>query len=128
LLSSSSSSLSRTFPSFSRTAHHLPHNQIGALSPLTDLFHRSTASTPLGNYLLSHFLLSISLFNAAYFHPSFAFSFISAPITTHLQLTQTSMLLLITPNTESSSSPLHFLNRVSLIPMNLVVIPVALRP
>ncbi|XP_014520153.1 uncharacterized protein LOC106777138 [Vigna radiata var. radiata] len=47
LLSSSSSSLSRTFPSFSRTAHHLPHNQIGALSPLTDLFHRNTASTPL---------------------------------------------------------------------------------
>ncbi|QCD87925.1 aconitate hydratase 1 [Vigna unguiculata] len=47
VLSSSASSLSRTFPSLSGAVHRLPHNQIGALSPLTDLFHRNTSSTPL---------------------------------------------------------------------------------
>ncbi|WVZ04007.1 hypothetical protein V8G54_024813 [Vigna mungo] len=49
VLSSSASSLSRSFPSLSRAAHHLPHNQIGALSPLADHFHRNTAFTPLAN-------------------------------------------------------------------------------
>ncbi|KAH1128292.1 hypothetical protein GLYMA_06G305600v4 [Glycine max] len=39
LSSSSSSSLSRTFPS-------LPRPQIGAISPLPDLFHRNTATMP----------------------------------------------------------------------------------
>jgi len=111
VLSSSASSLSRTFPSLSGAVHRLPHNQIGALSPLTDLFHRNTSSTPLGNYLLSHFPLSISLFNASYFHPSFTFPFCfrsyhHAPsINANM-----SILLLITANIESSSSPLHFLN------------------
>ncbi|CAJ1979049.1 unnamed protein product [Sphenostylis stenocarpa] len=46
---SSYSSLSRSFPSLSRAgpSHDLLHNQIGALSPLPNLFHRNTASIPL---------------------------------------------------------------------------------
>ncbi|TKY66969.1 Succinate dehydrogenase subunit 3-2 [Spatholobus suberectus] len=43
--SSFSSSLSRTFPSLPRPTHDLP--QIGALSPLPDVFHRNTATMPI---------------------------------------------------------------------------------
>ncbi|RZB75170.1 Succinate dehydrogenase subunit 3-2, mitochondrial [Glycine soja] len=45
-LLSSSSSLSRTFPSLSRSGPTLDLPQIGAISPLPDLFHRSTATMP----------------------------------------------------------------------------------
>ncbi|KAG2397323.1 Succinate dehydrogenase subunit 3-1 [Vigna angularis] len=47
VLSSSASSFSRSFSSLSHAAHHLPHNHIGSLSPLTDRFHRNTTLTPL---------------------------------------------------------------------------------
>ncbi|KAH1142473.1 hypothetical protein AAZX31_12G095000 [Glycine max] len=45
-LLSSSSSLSRTFPSLSRSGPTLDLPQIGAISPLPDLFHRNTATMP----------------------------------------------------------------------------------